>query len=179
MKSMRDKAILLATMLIMVAFSGFGQRAEVSVCGVRMGTPKATALSILRERFGYAAVSEEGGNIEVANGMIGNIHHDYMTFYFTWTGDESVFNGACLSTPFEISQKKDAIKQREFIKSIYERKYEIKETTNQDGFKTYMFGDSEYLYGAITIDKGRGVDGKIRYYTQVYYFGPYDELDEI
>ena len=174
-----NKAILLVSMLIMVAFSGFGQRTEVSVCGIKMGTPKKTVMSILRERFGRLAVMEISDNLRVIKGNVGGVQHDFITFHFAWIKGISLLNGATFSTPYELYQKKDAICHRDLIKLIYEKKYELLEYINDDGFKSYLFGHNKTAYGEITVVKSEGEDGKVRFYTEIYYYSYFDESGDI
>lgn len=170
---------LIIVVSLMITMSGFAQRATMSVCGIKMGTPKEDAKSMLRDRFGYSAVGEESGNLTVYDGSVGGISHQFMTFYFAWINGKSLFNGALLSTPFELSQQKEAIDHREIIKSVYERKYDIVEYKNDDGFKSYWFEKYGELCGYTTIQKSKSKDGKTRLYTVVFYYGPYSETDDI
>lgn len=172
------KSFLLAVLLT-IATSCFAQLSEVSVCGIKMGTGKEEAKTILKERFGSLSVREDSGNIEVYDGSVGGISHKFMTFYFAWINGKSLFNGASFSTPYELNEQKDAIDHRELIKSVYGRKYYITESKNEDGFKAYSFGNGDKFYGYITIHKSKARDGKTRLYTDVYYYGPYSESDDI
>lgn len=156
------------------------QRSEVSVCGIKMGTNREVAKRILEDRYGRYSVSEESGSLSILNGYAGGLHHKFMTFDFAWINGESKFNGATFSTPYELNEQKLAIEKRELLKSLYEGKYELREKVNDDGFKEYYFGESYYgEYGVITIFKSKSKDGKTRLYVDVYYFGPYNETDDI
>lgn len=177
---MKKLIILFAALLTTI--SGFAQLSELSVCGIKMGTSKDQAKSILKERFGVLSVSEESGNLQVYDGYVGGISHKFMTFYFAWIDGKSMLNGARFSTPYELGQQQDAINHRELIKDIYERKYELSEYKNDDGFKCYYFGETDKIYttyGEIMIHKLKSNDGKTRLYTDVYYFGPYSESEDI
>ena len=173
------KKIILIFIFVLMATLSFARLNELSVCGIKMGTEKEEAKRILRDRFGYLSVEEDAGNISVYDGSVGGISHKFMTFIFTWIDGRSMFNGAIFSTPYEINQQKDAIEHRELLKSVYEKKYDIDSYTNEDGFKTYRFGKEMELYGVITTKKAKGKDGKLRIYTDVYYWGPYDETSDI
>lgn len=172
-------------MMLCSAVFGFAQRSETAVCGIKMGTEKSVAKKMLQERFGYASVSDDAGDIFVFNGSAGGIKHKFMTFQFVWIDGSARFNGAIFSTPFELSEQKEAIKNREYLKSLYEQKYILREYKNDDGFKCYCFGESILdglgivNLGVIEIHKAKGNDGKSRLYLDVAYFGSYDETDDI
>lgn len=172
------KIILLAIMMIMAA-TAWPQASVPSVCGIKAGMARDEVKSILKDRFGYSSVTEESGNLKVIDGSVGGISHTFMTFYFAWVDGKSRFNGAELSTPFELNKQKDAIAHRELIKSVYERKYDIIESKDDNGFKKYYFGIGQDLYGIIYVDKAEGKDGKTRLYTTVYYRGIYNNTDDI
>lgn len=165
--------------MVVMTISAIAQTDMFSVCGIALGTPKDEALSILRDRFGYSAVREDVGNIEIHDGAVGGIHYKYLTFNFAWVNGASKFNGAFFSTPYELNEEKDAIEKRDLIKSVYEQKYTIKEYVNDDGFKSYYFGNGNIVNGAISIFKGKSEDGIIRLHTTVIYIGPYNAADDI
>lgn len=176
---MKTKRLVLIAAILTMMMSGFAQSPVSSVCGIKMGTDKDEAKSILTKRFGYLAVSENEGDLQVYEGSVGGISHTFMTFYFAWVNGKSKFNGAYFSTPYELSRQKDAIDHRELIKSVYEQKYEIFEGKNDDGFKYYLFGKGADLYGKISVHKGKGKDGKTRLYCDIDYYGPYSSTDDI
>lgn len=173
------RRLMLFIAMLTMMLTGLAQSTEMSVCGIKMGTGKEEAKAILRERFGYSAVSEKEGNLEVTEGSAGGISHKFMTFIFAWIDGKSKFNGASFSTPYELSDQKDAIARMELIKSVYEKKYDIIQNKNDDGFNEYIFLKNPDCFGVIHVIKSRGKDGKTRLYCDVNYFGPYKTTDDI
>lgn len=55
---------------------------DVSVCGIKMGTSRDMAESKLKERFGYARLRHEDGNLQVYGGSVGGIPFDVLSFFF-------------------------------------------------------------------------------------------------
>lgn len=173
------KRLFISVILTTMAISGFAQLSQISVCGVKMGTDKKMAKSILQDRFGQHSVYDESGNFEIYDISIGGITYDYAIFFFAWKDGTPKFNGALFSIHYELDQRKYALNCRETIKSIYERKYDLTEYDGENGFKAYWFGEHEEVYGAITLRKSIGNDGKTRLYVNTIYFGPYDGTDDI
>lgn len=173
------KKFLIFITLIIITISGFAQLSQVSVCGIKMGTEKDKAESILKERFGYFSVHRDAGSLCVTNGRVGSVFYEFLTFYFAWENGISKFNGACFSVPYELNQQASAKEKIENIKSFYGRKYYLQEFYNEEGFKSYYFGENDEVYGCITLSKDVGKDGKTRLYVETMYFGPCDETDDI
>lgn len=174
------KKLLISVILITIAISGFAQLSQISVCGIKMGTEKDKAESILAQRFGYFYVHRDAGNIYIRHASVGSIFYEHLTFYFAWENGISKFNGACFSIPYELNQQASAIEQRDIIKSIYGRKYYLQEFRNKDGFRSYYFGDNDdEIYGCIILSKGIGEDEKTRLYVETIYYGPYDQTNDI
>lgn len=171
--------LIVILLLLLMSLSSSAQLSNVSVCGIKMGTDRETAKSMLEKRFGYLSVKESNGNIEVFDGVVGGVPYDYMKFFFAWVNGQSRFNGSYFSKIYELNEQKDALDARDLIRRVYEQKYTIYERNNDDGFKEYNFGYGDDVYGKITVNKSPGKDKKIRLYVDVYYFGPYDESDDI
>ena len=169
-------ALIFLTITVLTASA---QSSGLSVCGIRMGTPKSQAKAILETRFGKDYVYEEDGDLTVLGGNIGGIYYKTMEFHFTWIDDSLKFNGAHFGISYEMNEQNDAIKKRDFIKSVYEKKYDILEVDNDDGFKSYYFVEDDNACGAIWLCNAECNDGKTRLHLMVMYFGPYDESDEI
>lgn len=174
---MNTKKFILLFFGLILAISA--QSSTVSVCGIPMGTEKKAAEKILEERFGSINVREESGNLAVDEGFVGGVHHEFLTFYFSWINGKSILNGAKFSNPFELNEQNKATEYRDYLKSIYAKKYRIREDVNEFGFKVYYFGDIDSFCGIITTYKSKSKDGKTRFYTDVIYFAPYDETCDI
>lgn len=174
------KKLFVFVTLMTIAVSGFAQLSQISICGIKMGTEKEKAESILVQRFGYNHLHRDSGNLCIANASVGGIFYQYLTFYFVWENGISKFNGASFSSPYELSQQASAIEHRDIIKSIYGRKYYLQEYRNEDGFQSYYFGENDdEIYGCIILSKGIGKDNKKRLYVETIYYGPYDETNDI
>lgn len=174
------KRLLLLFAAILTAISVYAQLSELSVCGIKMGTEREDAKAILESRFGKYSAHDDDGNLIVYGGCVGGINYNSLRFFFAWVNGCPRFDGACLSKHYELSEQSDALKKRDFIKSIYEQKYDIEEHIKDDGFKEYFFyGINNDPYGLITVEKSKGKDGKMRIYVSVFYFGIYDQTDDI
>lgn len=178
-KGIFDLRIALFLSLILSSLTISAQISNISICGIPMGTPRDEAKEILQERFGRYSVHEDGGDLKIYGGSVGGFSYRFLNFYFTWVNGKPRFNGAGFSTPFELTEQREAIENRDLIKSTYEKKYDIVERKNDDGFKYYIFGSDEQYCGLIEIRKGKSNDGKVRLHLNVYYFGPYGEEDDI
>lgn len=176
---MNYKRHFLSLICFLLAVIGSVETSAVSVCGIPMGTEKSEAKSILKERFGLTSVHENSGNLEIFGGQAGGIQYDHMIFYFSWINGRPLLNGATFSGIFNLNDKKNALEYRELIKSIYEKKYRIVEYVNEQGYKSYSFGDGDDCLGYITVEKATSNDGKTRLYSKVCYFSPYDITDDI
>lgn len=172
------KRIVAYLFLTITVLTASAQSSGLSVCGIRMGTPKSQAKAVLQDRFGKYDVHEDDGDLLVIGGTVGGVFHKFLMFHFTWINGGPQFNGAQFDTPYELGEQKDAIECRDFIKSVYEEKYDIEETT-EDGFKCYYFGLGNETFGSIWLSKAKSNDGKIRLHLTVNYWGPYNESGEI
>lgn len=177
--NMNAKKYILLLVFLISTVIGSAQTSSFSICGIPMGTEKSEAEKILKERFGLLKVRDDAGDLSILDGQAGGIYHKFMTFNFSWINGKSVLNGATFSTPFELNEQKRTTEFREFIKSVYEKKYRIKEYVNEDGYKCYEFGDIDSFVGNITVHKSKSKDGKTRLFTDIIYYAPYDVTDDI
>lgn len=165
-----------------------------SVCGIPYGTSRDVAKKMLEKRFGYAAVTEENGDLSVFEGSAGGINYKFMDFFFTWENGVSKLDGAYFSRPYELSEQQKAIEMRDFIRNVYSGKYYIDDYKNDDGFRCYTFWENKDDFdtandiaagcidgaiGSIGVHKGKGKDGKQRLYLYVRYYSVYDDKDDI
>lgn len=165
-------------MLLSICLSASAQLSEASVCGIKMGTGREEARSILENRFGRLSVRGDNGALKVYDASVGGVKYDSLTFLFAWVNGDSKLNGACLRQVYELNEEYEALKAQGVIKSVYERKYVTAEY-DREGFKGYVFGIGLDPYGTITVNKYKSNDGRMRLYVDVNYFGPYSDTDDI
>lgn len=140
-----------------------------SVAGVSFGTSRSTALSALRSRFNYSDV-DEGNCVTFWDDVsIGGINYNYARFYFI----DDKLAAASLVKYFSIKNFQAAKNLRDRIAGQYHMKYRnMYSNTDHNGIKFYQCGRLDFIWYPIKIyiNKGKGVDGIMRYYVTVDYF---------
>ena len=174
---MKRFIVILLTLAFIVGCQAQRTRTSVTMCGIKMGTPRNQVKSILVGRFGEDYVDDIANRIEVYNGSSGGITYKYMTFDFVWANGALRLNGGVFQSWFDLTEWEDAFLYRDYIKSIYEKKYKLKEL-DVDGYTWYLFGGQNPPNGAIVVELRRNNEGEQKYYVGVAYFGPYAGLKD-
>lgn len=150
------------------------------VAGIDFGCSYDKAKKILEERYGVMASYSTINNISYYNISVGTIEFQSADFGFQY-GKSGLrcFNQATFSTPYELSELKDAIKTREYIKGILSKKYVI-ETIIQNSMKYYVCGVNELCPDGYVITlgvfKSKSKSGKYYYYVTLSY-GPVNYIN--
>lgn len=167
---MKRKAFILSMLLVPLFL--YSQ----SVLGIKFGSNYNSVKQALEDRYGKYSVYEDNGNLRVYDLAVGDYKFDSGKFEFQRNGGNTYFYFAIFSEHYSLSNKKEAIRNRDFLFSLISDKYEYTESfVNDDGFKCYKFGknplDNSRVLGLITLAKGVGNDGISRYYLELSY-GP-------
>ena len=134
------RKIILFFLLAIASSSCFAQNDVVTeICGVKFGSNRPTARSILTAKYGDPNM-DELNLIEFDNVRYAGISFDFGYFSFQTDGIRSYFNECILG--FFADTADDAKRKREFLKGILGNKYEIQEDIEEDKFKCYYGGTS-------------------------------------
>lgn len=173
---------ILSLLLLLLTLNVFGQ----SVAGVSLGDGYDNVERTLEQRYG-STIFKEYNEILYQDISIGGITYDFSKFYFVYRPEikERRLNQVYLSSYFKLSELNKAKSHRDYIASIYAKKYnDIEERIDDDGFKYYVCSYnpySDFYRIGIFLYKEESKGGETFYYVGVSY-GPYyksSSLDDI
>lgn len=171
---------LLSLLLLLFTLNASAQY----VAGVFLRQEYNSVKQQLEKRYGYS-YSSNHNKIEYKDISIGGINYEWAEFQFVYHSQAMRLNTVEFSYHFKLSELNDAKKYRDYIASVYAKKYEdIVEAKNEDGFKMYGCSYNEdYGRPAIIINlcKSKSIAGETFYYVTVNYGPVYqnDEIDDI
>lgn len=166
-------------LLFMLALTLISSSAQ-SVLGIPFGSSYDETKSALQNRFGKYAVHEEGGLLKLMDFEMGGFLFNFGDFEFQYGNNKTYLNAADFQRYYPVSEKDQAIKERDYLYSLLMEKYEdeyLEEFKNEQGFKCYKFGlnpfDSTKVLGVITLERGLSREGKEKLYLHLTYFPIY------
>ena len=157
--------------------------AQNSICGVAFGTSFSDTQTILEKKFGENLYKDMGINNKLLfeKTSYAGFIWDYISLEFQENNDESYLNGGMLLISSETP--KDAEENRDKIKELMERKYDIEEVFNEKNDpinKFYVGGfdptNPDYCGFVIQILENKSKELKGKYHTILKY-GPFDYID--
>lgn len=148
--------------------------------GIPLGTTYNEVKEMLETRYGEYHVFEDVGNLHLYNILVGGFSFYTVDFNFQRLGYKMVLNEIVMQQLFNTNEFSKAKAMRESIAEVLREKYNIQDIIGKDGIKFYAFGrnpkDKEKNLGFLFITKGKGNDGKTRYYLMLNY-GPINYAD--
>lgn len=175
-----NKKILLNLLFAIIPLFSYGQ----SVMGIPFGSSYEETRATLEKRFGKYSVHEDNGDLRIIDFSMGDFKFNFGTFMFQFAGDKTYLNAASFSTLYDKSSADIAKNNRDYLYSLLKDKYAdeyLEEFTNEQGFKCYKFGlnpkDPDKVLGLITLERGKGKEGKERLYLNLDYL-PIHYLDK-
>lgn len=171
---------LLSLLLLLFTLNVFGQ----SVAGVSLRDEYSKVERTLEQRYGTAIVKEYN-EISYKEITVGGITYEFSDFEFLYrnTTQDRRLNSVRFSNRFKLTELNKAKSHRDYIASVYAKKYnDIEETKDEYGFKMYRCSYnplSESFRIIIYLVKGESKGGDTYYYVVVHY-GPayYDNIED-
>ncbi len=171
------RRLFLSLVFSFLALCSFAQD-EVcrEICGAKFGDSYTNVKNILERKFGEPNSWDIDKTSIVYRGVsYGGVYFTTVYFDFQYSsGGFSYFNRCIMVS--EVKTAKEAISQRDIIKTALARKYKIYEATDDKGFKCYGGGESPQQddFG-FCIDVIKYNDGT---YGARLDYGPYKYIDE-
>lgn len=116
-----------------------------SICGVDFGMSKEVASSILRNKYGSPMYNPNDMILSFENIKYAGVDFDNVHFLFQSDGIRSYLYSCIFIKAAKNKQKANEI--IEFYKTVLSRKYELSESTDDNGFKIFGGGVSPHWDG--------------------------------
>lgn len=134
------RKIILFFLLAIASASCFAQSDVVTeMCGVKFGSDRPTARTILTNKYGDPSMDELNA-IGFDNVTYAGIKFDYIFFTFQNDGVRSYLSECMMG--FICDTAEEAKNGREYLKGILGNKYEMQEDIDDNKFKCYFGGTS-------------------------------------
>lgn len=175
---MSIRKLFLSLTFSLLALCSFAQ-GEIcrEICGAKFGDSYATVKNILERKFGEPnSWKTDKKGIVYDDISYGGVFFSTVIFDFQYSSVNYSYFNRCIMICDE-DDAKAAMRKRDNIKEILEKKYTIYEGTDRNGFKYYAGGrtpQQDDKYG-FTIDILKYKDGS---YGVRLDYGPYQYIDE-
>lgn len=174
---MSIRKLFLSLTFSLLALCSFAQ-GEIcrEICGAKFGDSYTNVKNILERKFGEPNSWDiDKTSIIYRNVNYGGMYFTTVIFTFQYSSVGFSYLNRCIMVS-EVKTAKEAISQRDIIKTVLARKYKMHEETGENGFKCYAGGKSPQQDGfGFYIDVIKYNDGT---YGARLDYGPYQYIDE-